>query len=200
MAASAILYTPGAGGKAHAESLTIGANTADVPYAILFDPRLPSYTASSGAVLTTTAASHMLQLMAGSSLNVRIRRVRVTELTPPAAVSALELQIVRLTTAGTGGGAITASKKDNGDAAAGATGMTLPTAKGTEGTIFWDESCWLGTTAIPIVKVWEWIQPVNGKPLIIPAGTANGIALKNIGGIATSTLLIEMEFDESSYV
>lgn len=200
MAEASVAVTAGAGTLLHTNTRTISASTMHDEFVLPGEYPYATYVISTASVITTTAAAHLLQIMAGASLNVRIRRIKITESTPPAAVTAFPLQLVRLTTAGTGGTAITAAKYDNADAAAGATGMTLPTAKGTEGTVVWDQTPWMGTTAVPIREGMDWLQTPNSKPIIIPAGTANGLAIKQTVGLATCTLTISVEFVETSFV
>jgi hypothetical protein len=194
--------TEGSGKKAHAWDRTIGANTVLDEFMLPGEYPLASYTLRFSQISGATSADHLLQIMAGASLNVRVRRVVVKQHAAPAAVSANELQIVRLTTAGTGGTAVTPGKLDTADAASGTTGMTLPTAKGTESTILYTESIWLGTAAIPVRDPFR-IDPyvLEGiKPILIPAGTANGIAIKITTGVASLTLSGWVEFVETSFV
>lgn len=200
MAESIVQVTEGSGKKLHTYQRTIGANAVEDELVIPGEFYLATYTVNPGVVSTATAASHLLQVMAGASLNVRIRRIRIVEATPPAAVSVLEFQIIRLTTAGTGGTVITPRPLDTGDAAAGATAMTLPTVKGTVGVTLWDEAFWAGSAALPQARVWEWTQSPNGKPIIIPAGAANGIAVNNVVNIAACTVTISVEFVETSFL
>lgn len=200
MGESIVQVTEGSGKKLHTWQRTIGANNVEDEYVIQGEQALATYSVVAAGVATATAASHLMQVMAGASLNVRIRRIRVSQNAAAGSVSVFPLQIVRVTTAGTGGTAVTPGKFDNGDAAAGATGMTLPTAKGTEGTILWDESIWLATGAIPTRQIFEVIHLPASKPFIIPAGTTNGIVLKNTTGIATSTLDITVEIVETSFL
>lgn len=200
--ASVVQYTPGTGGKAHAESLTIGANTGDVPYALLFDSRLPTYTIvfDVGGV----ANDHVIQIMAGSSLNVRVKSIDIQQSGNLTTAALQKFSIFRLTTAGTGGTAVTAGKSDNGDSAAGATGMTLPTAKGTEAAE-WGKFSLVGRQAILATASqtddrWHWEQKWGAKALIIPAGTANGIAIKTLVTLAGGGISGTIELVETSYV
>jgi hypothetical protein len=200
MAEAFVNVTEGSGKKLHGWDRTIGANTVVDEFTLPGEYPMGTYTISAAAIATTTAASHLLQIMAGASLNVRVRRIFLSQNAAPGSVSICPLQIVRVTTAGTGGGAITARPFDNADAAAGAGGLTLNTVKGTEGNILWDQTIWLGTGAIPIVSPFVWTQMPNSKPIIIPAGVANGIVIKNTLGIATSTVDITVELVETAFV
>ena len=46
---------------------------------------------------------------------------------------------------------------------------------------------------------WEWSQHPNGKPIIIPAGTSNGLAIKSTTAIANAGVLVNVEFTETSF-
>lgn len=201
MTAANIQITQGSGTRLATSTYTEGGVTVHDEKMILGEPYLESYiAAASGGISAATANSHLIQIMAGSSLKVRIRRIVLAQFGAPSGVSAFEMQILRVTTAGTGGGSLTPSKLDNADGAAGATAMTLPTAKGTEGAQLWSEALYVGTAAIPTVRNrLEWVQQPGSKPIIIPAGTANGIVVKNTGGLASLSFTIVVEFTESSF-
>lgn len=201
MAESLVQVTSGAGPKLHTWQRTIGANNVEDEFVIPGEYPLASYSIAPAAPLATTNANaHLLQIMAGASLNVRVRRIRVRQHAVPAAVAAFEIQIWRLSSAGTGGTAITPSKMDTADAAAGATAMTLPTAKGTETVQLWDESIWLGVVATPVSSnLMEWVAAPGSKGILIPAGATNGIAVKNINN-GTATLSVTADIVETSFV
>lgn len=164
---------------------------------------LPSYSIAAHAVSAAAAASHVWQLMAGGTLNVRIRRMWLHQYASATAVGTNQFQVLRLTTAGTGGGALTPGKYDNADAAAGAAGMTQPTVKGTESTILLERPLTarqaFSTASAQADDVWAWEQHPQMKPIIIPAGAANGLALKSTGGSAGLTVDFVVEFVETSF-
>jgi hypothetical protein len=141
--------------------------------------------------------------MAGASLNVRIRRIRIEQSTNATTAALGNFQIERLTTAGTGGTAVTPAKFNTADVASGATAMTLPTAQGTESTVLFRPTLVfrqaIATTATQFDDMWEWIQQPNQGPIVIAAGTSNGIAIEIITGIAAATAQIHVEFIETSW-
>jgi hypothetical protein len=205
MAESLIQVTEGVGKKIHTYSRVIGANTIEDEFVVAGEYPMASYAAAPlAAVSTATAASHVFQLMAGASLNVRIRYLRISQEANATAAQANTLEIFRLTTAGTGGTAITPRPFDTADAAAGATAMSLPTAKGTEGVLLMREALvWrqvVSATQAQLDDQWEWYQKPGQKPIIIPAGTANGICIKNPNAIAGATLNVLVEFVETNYL
>jgi hypothetical protein len=195
MAESNVQVTEGSGKKLHTDSKTVGANTVEDEYTLLGEVFLASYTVYAPAISGATAAAHCMQLMAGGTNKVRVRRITVQQVAAPAGANRFE--IYRVTTAGTGGTAITARPYDTSDAAAGAAGMTLPTVKGTEGVVLGSLLPQVITAAGTTAK-WEWRQHERGKPITIPAGTTNGIVLKAIG-LAATTYDFEIEFTESSF-
>jgi hypothetical protein len=141
--------------------------------------------------------------MAGTTLKVLIRRITLEQNSNATTGAPLPFAIVRLTTAGTGGTALTPRPYDSTDAASGATGMTLPTVKGTEGVTLLEGVLTMRQTVAAAGTqpddVWQWTQPANLKPIVIPAGTANGICLKLSSAIAAATGLCNIEFVELNY-
>jgi hypothetical protein len=168
------------------------------------EPFLATYTISvTVAVSTATANSHLLEIMAGSSLRVGIRYITVTQMANGTTQQNL-WELVRLTTAGTGGTAYTPAPDDTADVAAGATAMTLPGAgtKGTEATIMGAWAVLTHATAAtpglnPILdRHWTLART---KGLWIPAGTSNGIALKNVTASTSTTVHITAGIVEASW-
>lgn len=205
MAESLVQVTEGVGKKFHSFSLTIGANTVEDQIVRTGDAYVASYNVSCTVQSVATANSHVLELMAGSSLNVYLRRITIWQvgLATTAAIGQWELR--RLTTAGTGGTAFTPVAQDTNDAAPGATAMGLPTVNGTEAsppyrwaTYFMQTVGASAQLSQPIFDM-SWPSGIGGKPLRIGAGTANGIAVKNVTAIAAATVLIDLHFTEQNY-
>ena len=160
----------------------------------------PTYVVLAGSVSTATAASHILQLMAGASNTVRIRRIWIAQTVAATAVGQSSIFTTRLTTAGTGGTAVTPAQFDTADSAAGATGMYLPSSKGTESTtLLAGKLGFINALPTTTVNSWEWRQAENGGPIVIPAGTSNGICIRNTSAIAGASVNIEIEFVETLY-
>jgi hypothetical protein len=182
---------------------TDGANIKDDELVALGEQHLPTYSVV-GAPSTATANSHLVQIMAGASNRVRIRRIEyyLNTLATTAAFGVVSL--FRLTTAGTGGGAVTPSAFDPADSGSGATAMTLPTVKGTEGAQIWTGAAYFMQTAgasTPLVQpilVWDFDR-LHSKPITIAAGTTNGVAIKQETAIAGAIARISVIFDESPY-
>jgi hypothetical protein len=199
-----INLTEGSGKKAHAWDRTIGANTVLDEFTLPGEYPLASYRVVAESISIATANDHIAQLMAGSSLNVRVRRIRIEQGANAATAGVKSFQVLRLTSAGTGGTSITPAKLDTADAASGASAMSLPSAKGTESTLV--DSMFLavrqavGTTTAQVDDYWEWSQHPGQKPLIIAAGTSNGICVKNINATTSGTVNVIIEFVETSFV
>jgi hypothetical protein len=201
---SIVQINEGTGKKLAAATYT---ENAQVVYDQKFIPGefyLASYSVVAEAVSIATANDHVLQIMAGASLNVRIREIKIEQAANATGAGAKSLQVLRLTTAGTGGTAITPSKFDTSDAASGATAMTLPTVKGTESTLLKStimvfRQAISATSGGQLDDDFTWVQKPNEKPLIIPAGVANGIAIKIVNATAGSTVTVNVELVETSF-
>lgn len=203
MAESVVNVTEGSGKKLHTWARTVGANTVEDEFVIPGEYPLASYLVLISNASMAVANDHLIQVMAGASLNVRIRLIHLDQGTNTGAAAIGSLELWRLTTAGTGGTAVTPQKFDTADAAAGATAMTLPTAKGTESAqllrqIFNAQQTTVATPGQNGKQIFHWEQKRGTKPIILPAGTANGIAVKTasaVGGTVSGWVeLVETTF------
>lgn len=204
MAESTINMTEGSGKKQHTWNRTIGANSVEDDFNLPGEYPYASYFAIAAATSVATANDHVLELMAGSSLNVRIRRIRLEQSANATSATVGTFQILRLSSAGSGGSAVTPAKFDTADGAAGATAMTLPSSKGTETTLLMPMAMDLRqavlATSAQMDDSWEWTQLPGQKPIIIAAGTSNGICVKNTAGFAAATVNVIIEFVETTFV
>lgn len=203
MAESVVEVTAGSGTKLHTNSKTVGANTVHDGFYLPGEFPLASYVALGASISLGTANDHIIQLMAGASLNVKIRRIKVEQSSNATTASATSLSIMRLTTAGTGGSGVTPAAFDPNDTA-GATARTLPSSKGTEGTeilraaMVWRQA--VAASGAQYDDYYEWIQLPHQKPITILAGTSNGICIKSTSAVAGATVHVTIEFVESSYL
>ena len=206
MAESIVQVTEGSGKKLQTFQRTIGANSVEDEVVLQGENYLASYiVATIGAPSSTaTANSHLLQIMAGASLKVRIRRIEMHQSAMATAAALMQVSLYRLTTAGTGGTAHGVGALDSTDAAAGLSPMTLPTVKGTENVLLGNATPYMMQTlgaSTPLanpVLVWDFDRP-RSKPLIIAAGAANGIAVKNLTAVAAGTVFFMVWADESNF-
>jgi hypothetical protein len=202
---SFIEVTEGTGKKLAAFERTVNSQTVQDQRFVLAEPFLPSYTvAITTEVSLATANSHLLQIMAGANKRLLLRRIKVTQLGAASTAQVCVFQLVRLTTAGTGGTAYTPRQFDPADGNAEATAMTLPSSKGTEGVGLWTETGVLWST-VPTagsgqdVVDLDFRSGLRTKPPTIAAGTSNGLALKNVTAITTTpTVHIYAEFVEDA--
>jgi hypothetical protein len=192
--------------NAHTWQRLVGATNVEDEFVLPGEFPYPSYIAEPATGVSCAAAGDdVAQLMAGVSLNVRIRRIRVEQFALITTSISTQLQVFKVTTAGTGGTAITPTKADNGDSASGATAASgVPNAtRGTAGAMFLQRTFWpvqtvpVGGTNAPF---WEWVEQPGMKPLIIPAGAANGIVIRNPTARAALTVSWEIEFIETAFL
>jgi hypothetical protein len=201
-----VQVTAGTGKKlATGPTYTEGANIVQDEKVILGEPYIAAYSVSTVTGLGAAVSNaHFMQLMAGAALKVYVRRIRVFQSGLAAAAALIDVRVVRLTSAGTGGGVIVPAQKDNSDAA-GATAMTLPTVKGNEGAQL-DIGVGQATAVLSAASaraglIFEGIyDDERSKAIVIPAGAANGIALKTASGATAATLvLVVIDFSEAAF-
>jgi hypothetical protein len=200
VATSLIAFTDGSGKNWESFQRTRNSTAYENMVVIPGEPAQPTFTALASSIVTTTGASHLIMLQADGTLYTRIKRIMVEQVVGATTATLAQLQIVRVSTAGTGGSAITARGLDAADSYGG-TIATLPTVKGTEGNILLQKRLQLLTTAqVAATTVnpnsWEWqAMPNHGKKAITIGPTStDGIVLKIVTGIATSTVDITLEF------
>jgi hypothetical protein len=204
LTASSYQSSAGTGTHHRTHTRSYAGTTKHSDYVALDSTDEATYTVSAFATSYATANAHPLQIMAGSSLNVYIWRIQIIMAAVATAATQDYIEFRRLTTAGTGGTAITPAPHDTTDAAAGATGMTLPTAKGTEGTLLYYSTIQqLQTipTAGPFHTVLldlDFDRP-HAKPWRIAAGTSNGICIKSITAATGATCSVNVLITESNY-
>lgn len=204
---SLVQVTEGAGKKLHTYQRTIVANNVEDEIVIPGEHYLPTYVVVGVGVSGAVVGDDILQLMAGAALNVRIRRIRVEQEGNITAAAVMTWNISRVTTAGTGGTAIVPQKMDNADANAGATAAQgVPNAThGTAAAVVHLRRNMFPVQTAPVgglgtIPYWEWVAAPGGKPLIIPAGAANGFVIRNSQGRAGLTVNAEIEFTETAWL
>jgi hypothetical protein len=206
MAEGIVQVTEGSGKKLHTWDRTIGANLIQDEFVLPGEFPYASYFVLGSNTSIATANDHIMTVNAGASLPVRIRRIYVVQGTNATTAAVGSLELWRTTTAApTGGAPITPAKYDTADPAAGCTAMTLPTVKATEGTQLFRETFnaqqTSGVSPGPNRKtLLEWVQLPGSKPIIIPAGTTNGIAIKSTAAIAAATVNVMIELVETNFV
>jgi len=202
MAEAFVNVTEGSGKKLRAYDRSIGGNTVLEEGMFLAEQNMASFTCSPVAgVSIATANDHTFELMAGASLNLYLRRIEVYQLVAATTAAFCQFIVYRITTAGTGGTVQTVTALDNADTA-GATVMTLPTVKGTETFRIWNGTC-VVTQTVPVAggptKLADIYFDPKSKVNRVPAGTANGIALKCITAVAAATVVFNVTWGEANF-
>jgi hypothetical protein len=194
MAENFVNVTEGSGKKLHTFNRTIGANDVHDEVVVLGEQYLDSYLVDSGIVSVATANDHLLAIQASSSLGFLLRWLKIYQLGLATTAAYGQVQIFRLTTAGTGGSVITPRALDIADSAA-VTAMTLPTAKGTEAQrlVDWSHPYTQTISATPgkdtLLADWNF-DTLRMGGLKVPSGTANGIAVKHVTAVAAATVIV----------
>jgi hypothetical protein len=199
MTESLIAETEGSGKNRHSWQRTIEANDVEDTFVLLAEPANPTFSVIASSIATTTSASHLLFIQGDGTNYTRIKRIYVEHVVGAGSATLAQLQILRTTTAGSGGTSKTAYGFDGADTYAG-TIQTLPSSKGTEGDLLLQKRLWLTNTIAAQPVSWEWQALLSDarKPIIIGPATTDGICLKIVTGIATSTLDISVTFTVDS--
>ena len=198
---SVVQITEGSGKYLGYTVRSMASNTVYQQHVLVSEPYLPTYTVSVTTAVAVGANDHLLQIIAGPLNRVLMRRLLVTQLAGASASTKAVMQLLRLTTAGTGGTAYTPRATDPTSDTTGATARAgVSASKGTEGNILWTGTgTYLATAATagatPILDL-VWDDP-RSQPPTIAAGTSNGLALKAITAITTGTIHIYAEFSEA---
>lgn len=204
MAESFVNVTEGSGKKLHTNTRVIGADTVHDEVTVDGEAYLATYAVTFNNVDASTNGVHLIALMAGASLKLRIREIHVNQHALATAAGRMSFTIRRLTTAGTGGTVVTPVAFDPADAAAGATARVVPGTPGTEtaGSEIIRGALGMQSAAPnPGTPGFIWEQEPNHKPIIVSAGTSNGIALivSTATGTGTPTVSGYIIFDESNF-
>jgi hypothetical protein len=197
MPLSLIAYTDGSGKNLETFQRTRSAVAYENQIVIPGEPAQPTFEIICTAISTATSASHLVMIQADGTLYTRIKRIYVEQVGAAGSATLAQLQIVRVSTAGSGGSAITARGRDSADSYSG-TIQTLPSSKGTEGNILLNKRLALSNTAATTANPnnWEWkAETQTGqKGITIGSATTDGVVLKIITGIASATVDISITF------
>lgn len=185
-------------------SRTVDGATVHTQKVMLDEPGFDTYHISVTAnVGITSANKHLLQIMAGGTNRVYVRRFQAWQNANATTTGKVQILVYRLTTAGTGGTSYTPAPVDPSSSASGATAMSEPSSKGTEGTLL-DHFYGLIHTAITTVGLdnpcLERVYDTGrARPIIISAGTSNGIAFKCTSSDATAGFVFSAIISEATY-
>ncbi len=143
--------------------------------------------------IAPTSATELFVIEAPAGSDVRIRRIIIPNVGAQTTGAFVSLQLLRTTTAGTGG-ATTPAPLDPADSAYGGICRASPTP-GTESTVLYTIPVWVPNTAAamaPIVIDFDGLR--GAKPPTIAAGVTHGIALKHPGAAGAASFAVTVEF------
>src|SRR5438045_2134751 len=103
MATGLLGWTDGSGKNIETVSRTRNATLYEDQMVVLGEPSAPTFTALATSIATTTGASHLIMLQADGTNYTRIKRIYVEQVVGATTVTLAQLQILRVSTAGTGG-------------------------------------------------------------------------------------------------
>jgi len=188
--------------RLHTNQRTIASNAREDQYFLRGQPAYPSYTVVVNAVSTATTNDHLLQIMADGTNYTRLVRYSVSNANnKPASLSALQIAVYRLTTAGTGGTAKAEAAYDDADNYTGDI-RYLPSSKGTEGQLihrFWTNWPSTASTSAPLYS-YTWEMAPYMKPLIFGNSSSDGIAFKVLTAVASMDVSVQVEMLTTSYL
>ena len=166
------------------------------------EPGVLTYVAPFVGISVATTNDHVIFIQGDATNYVRLNRIHIRQRANATNRSVCDLALVRTTTAGTGGGAISARPLDPGDTNPYAgTVQTLPTAEGTEGGVLMYLSFWLSQSGdVRASDHIEWVRSPYGKPPIAGPATADGFAIKVNVGVAAATVSGFIEFSLTPYL
>jgi hypothetical protein len=154
------------------------------------------YTVSTGA-LAPTAAKELFVIESYAAAVVRLLRIVIWNVGSQTTPGVRLLQLLRTTTAGSSG-AVTPAPLDAADGAYSGLCRVTPTA-GTESTVIDQIPIYVPSAAAamaPIVIDFDGLRAL--KAPAIPAGTANGIALKDPGATGAAGIYVTAYFTDGA--
>jgi len=201
MSDTSFQITQGSGTRVHTYDRSIGGQTVNDQVVLLGIPQLAGYIAAANTISIATANDHVIALMAGTTLNLYVYRIEVSQRNTCTSQGQAVYEITRLTTNGSGGTTVTPRPYDTTSAAAGASARTLDSSKGTEGVaLFRMQHGMYNAMPIPTFDTTDmWEAHFLSQCLRIPAGTSNGLALKSLVANAAGTVNATIEFFEANF-
>jgi len=184
----------------HTHQRTISGTAREDTYVQQGESAYPTYSAVARNISIATANDHVLQIMGDGSNYSRLRQVQIQlGATYSTAIAVVVIGLYRLSTAGTGGSALTPAPHDTSDTYGGGA-MTLPSSKGTEGALLHVWSLPNYGSGSVIFSTGPTIWTPSGKPVIFGTATSSGLAFKVIVNAASTTIDINAEFAVTSYL
>lgn len=190
-----ILDGDGATEYLHTDEKSYGGTNKNDQYTLLADSRRVTYTAVMEAVSCATSAAHVAILQADGTNYTKLWGIDIQQVGLPTAALA-NFQILRTTTAGSGGTSISAYPMDGADTSPyGGVIQTLPSSKGTEGVMLLKRRISM-VAALPVSsdQSWSWRADTNQKPITVGTANTGGVCLKIVTGIASLTVDVILHF------
>ena len=183
----------------HTNQRTISSTAREDQYVLPGEGAYPTYSALVNSVAIDTVNDHLLQVMGDGSNYTRICRIYIKPYFATAA-GRCGFDVYRLSTAGTGGTAVTPAPYDTADTYGGGA-MTLPSSKGTLGANLLTTHLWLDDGSPTAASApFVWTPPPGGKPIIIGTATTSGIAINNTYAVSGGRVDVVVEFYTTSFL
>lgn len=204
---STVQVAEGVGKFLRMHQRSIGGTNVQIEGVQIEDSAYAVYSVTASGISLATANSHLIQFMAGAGTTLYLHLLRVYQLALATVAAIDELQLFRLTTAGTGGVVAPPQRMDNTDAVDTFTAMTLPAVKGAEGAnplvrasiqTTQTVATQSGGKQATLLAEFDWTVAGAKKPRV-NAGAANGFALKNPTARAAATVVIYAELSERNH-
>lgn len=160
-------------------------------------PALATYSLPSGA-LAAASATDLLVVEAPSAGVIRLQRLVIWNPGSQTTAGIVDLQLIRKTSAGTGG-AVTPNPLDSSDAAYGGLCRAGVTTRGADGAVLDTIGVYVPAAVAAFAPlVVDWSQSDSTKAPVILPGTGNGIALKHPGSTGAAGLRCSLVFTVGS--
>jgi hypothetical protein len=201
MAEGIVQISEGSGKKLHTFERTVGANSVHDSVMVPGEPYRATYQVLASQVSTATAGGRLLSVWAGASSPVRIWYVSIYQTALATAANRMRIVMQRHAVAGTDGTLLTNYRHDRSDPAPGFTARTLPTTAVSSDVFLPASITMYQAHPIGAGASWEWSADKGGrlKPIVIPAGTTNGVAFINSVAVAGGSVEVTMILDEGTY-
>lgn len=180
----------------HTSSRSYGGTTKEDQFWLKAQSVRTTYRAYASAVSSATSASHLIFIQADGTNYTFITGLYLPQTTLAGSASTANIQVIRTSTAGSGGGSISGFPLDAADTSPyGGTIQTLPSSKGTEGsTLFGGPVGMVAAQPMLTTSGWFYRFDDDEKPITIGTATTDGICVKIVTGIASGKFDAILEF------
>lgn len=191
MSESSLPLTDGDGsGGLRVNDQTIGGTAVSTQYVAIGQTGTKTYTARFQDVSIATANAHVLELMGDGTAYPKIHEIYLAQAGTVATRTTAEFTVVRLSSSGTGGTAVSARPLNpaNTNPYAG-TIQVLPSSGGGEAQILLNKKLYMAQSdGVGAGDELTWTPPLATEPIISGNGTASGICIKNLRAVTGGTV------------